>query len=58
MVQHIIFKLYLIYSEYDVVNVTDEEYKQLKKLYTNKLRGWETIDLKNTKYNGKKWYSD
>ena len=50
--------VYLIYSEYDVVNVSDEEYKQLKKLYTDKLGGWETIDLRNTKYNVKKWYSD
>ena len=35
MIQHI------IYSEYDIVNVSDEEYKQLKKQYTDKLGGWK-----------------
>lgn len=51
-------KSFYYYSEYDVVDVSDEEYKQLRKLYIDKFGGWEKIDLEHTKYNGKKWYND
>lgn len=49
-------KSFYYYSEYDTIQVSEEEYQQLKKLYIDKFGGWEKIDLKHTEYNGKKWY--
>lgn len=49
-------KAFYYYSEYDTIQVSEEEYHQLKKLYIDKFGGWEKIDLENTDYNGKKWY--
>lgn len=43
-------------NKYDTIQVSEEEYHQLKKLYIDMFGGWEKIDLENTDYNGKKWY--
>ena len=51
-------KAFYYYSEYDTIQVSEEEYKELKRQYITKFGGWENIDLKNTDYNGKKWYND
>ena len=49
-------KPFYYYSEYDTVEVSEEEYQELKKLYIDKFGGWEKIDLEHTDYDGKKWY--
>lgn len=49
-------KEYYYYKGTDTEKVEDKEYNKLKDLYIKKFGGWEKIDLKNTKYNGKKWY--
>lgn len=46
-------KAFYYYSEYDTIQVSEEEYQQLKKLYIDKFGGWKKIDLENTNYNGK-----
>lgn len=40
----------------DTIQVSEEEYKELKRQYIAKFGGWEKIDLEHTEYNGKKWY--
>ena len=49
-------KAFYYYSEYDTIQVSQEEYKELKRQYIAKFGGWEKIDLEHTEYNGKKWY--
>lgn len=49
-------KEYYYYKGTDTEKVEDKEYNKLKDLYIKEFGGWEKIDLKNTKYNGKKWY--
>ncbi|WP_040398204.1 hypothetical protein [Anaerococcus senegalensis] len=44
------------YSQYDTVEVSKEEYEELKNKYIAKFGSWEKIDLEHTEYNGKKWY--
>lgn len=49
-------KPFYYYSEYDTVDLSEEEYQQLKDVYIKEFNGWEKIDLEHTEYNGKKWY--
>lgn len=49
-------KPFYYYSEYDTVEVSEEEYEELKNQYISRFGGWEKIDLEHTEYNGKKWY--
>lgn len=44
------------YKRMDTRPATDEEYERLKALYVEKFGGWEEIDLKNTTYDGQKWW--
>lgn len=44
------------YDHTQVGPVTDARYEKLKKMYIEKYGGWSKIDLKNTTYNGKKWW--
>ena len=47
-------RLFITISEYDTIQVSEEEYNELKKQYITKFGGWEKIDLEHTEYNGKK----
>lgn len=49
-------KPFYYYSEYDTVEISEEEYQELKRQYIAKFGGWEKIDLEHTDYDGKKWY--
>lgn len=49
-------KPFYYYSEYDTVEVSEEECEELKNQYISRFGGWEKIDLEHTEYNGKKWY--
>ena len=49
-------KPFYYYSEYDMVEVREEEYEELKNQYISRFGGWEKIDLEHAEYNGKKWY--
>ena len=40
----------------DTRKVNAEEFDKLKALYIQKFGGWEHIDLRNTTYNGAKWW--
>ena len=49
-------KPFYYYSEYDTVEVSEEEYEELKSQYISRFGGWEKIDLEHTDYDGRKWY--
>lgn len=49
-------KTFYYYRRKDTCRCFDKRYKELKELYIKNYGGWEEIDLKNTDYNGKKWY--
>lgn len=49
-------RLFITIVSIDTIQVSQEEYKELKRQYIAKFGGWEKIDLEHTEYNGKKWY--
>lgn len=49
-------KVYYYYKHEQVRKVSDERFERLKAKYIKLFGGWETIDLENTEYNGKKWW--
>lgn len=49
-------KPFCYYSEYDTVEVSEEEYQELKDKYISRFGGWEKINLEHTDYDGRKWY--